>query len=83
MIPIPTATPEVPVQDIRALVREMRKRLMLTTEQFAKRLKAHPTVVDRWQYSANPPTAKTLELLKKVLVEMGDVGSDLLTKYNL
>jgi ribosome-binding protein aMBF1 (putative translation factor) len=83
MIPTPTAAPEVPVQDIRALVQEMRKRLMLTTEQFAKRLKEHPTVVNRWQYSAHPPTTKTLGLLKKVLIEMGDVGSDLLTQYNL
>jgi ribosome-binding protein aMBF1 (putative translation factor) len=79
----PMPAPEVHVQDIQALVREMRQRLMLTTEQFAKRLKEHPTVVDRWQYSANPPTTKTLGLLKKVLIEMGDVGSDLLTEYNL
>lgn len=69
------------VQDIRALVREMRQRLMLTTEQFAKRLKENPTAVSQWQYSANPPTMKTRTQLKKVLIEMGDLGKDLIEKY--
>lgn len=77
----PNPAPNAHVQDFRALVREMRQRLMLTTEQFAKRLKETPTTVSQWQYSANPTTIKTRAQLKKVLLEMGDLGKDLLEEY--
>ncbi|MGB8703226.1 MAG: hypothetical protein WCD18_27730 [Thermosynechococcaceae cyanobacterium] len=73
----------IPKQDIRPLVQEMRRRLIYTTEQFAKRLCEKPEVVNQWQYLPKKPTKKTLEQLKKILLEMGDLGKDLLEEYHL
>jgi DNA-binding transcriptional regulator YiaG len=70
-------------QNFPALVQEMRRRLMLSSEQFAYRLQETPTLIHRWQYSNRKPTKKAQAQLKKVLVEMGELGSDLIQTYRL
>ena len=70
-------------QNFPALVQEMRRRLMLSTEQFAYRLHETPTLVHDWQYSNRKPTKKAQVQLKKVLVEMGELGCDLIRDYRL
>jgi DNA-binding transcriptional regulator YiaG len=70
-------------QDFQALVREMRKRLMLSSEQFADRLYESPLLIYSWQYFKRKPSKKAQAQLKKVLVEMGELGSDLIQTYCL
>ena len=56
---------------------------MLSPEQFAHRLHESPTLVHSWQYSKRKPTQKGQAQLKKILVEMGTLGSDLIRDYRL
>jgi ribosome-binding protein aMBF1 (putative translation factor) len=77
------AASEGQAQDFQALVQEMRRRLMLSSEQFAYRVQEAPTLVHSWQYSKIKPTKRAQAQLKKVLVEMGELGSDLIQDYRL
>lgn len=63
------------------LVREMRFRLKLTQEEFAARLGVTFISINRWENSKTRPSKMATKLLKGLLVEMGDRGSDLLQKY--
>ena len=76
-------TAEDQTQNFPALVQEMRRRLMLSTEQFAYRLHETPTLVHSWQYAKRRPTKKAQAQLKKVLLEMGEMGRDLIQDYRL
>jgi putative transcriptional regulator len=69
-----TQAPEV-------LVREMRKRLKLTQEEFAARLGVTFISINRWENAKTHPSKMAMKLLKGMLVEMGDRGSDLLEQY--
>lgn len=63
------------------LVREMRKRLGLTQEEFAARLGVTFISINRWENAKTHPSKMAMKLLKGMLVEMGDRGSDLLEQY--
>jgi putative transcriptional regulator len=65
------------------LVREMRKRLKLTQEEFAARLGVTFISINRWENAKTHPSKMAMKLLKGMLVEMGDRGSDLLEQYFL
>ena len=56
---------------------------MLSTEQFAYRLHETPTLVHSWQYAKRRPSKKAQAQLKKVLIEMGEMGRDLIQDYRL
>ena len=63
------------------LVREMRKRLRLTQEEFAAHLGVTYISINRWENAKTRPSKMAKRLLKTLLVEMGDRGSDLLEQY--
>ncbi len=63
------------------LVREIRSRLRLTQEQLAHRLGVTFMSINRWENAKSKPSKMALILLKGLLLEMGDRGSDLLEQY--
>lgn len=68
-------------QTLHLLVREMRSRLKLTQEEFAARLGVTFISINRWENEKTRPSKMAIKLLKGLLIEMGDRGSDLLEKY--
>jgi putative transcriptional regulator len=69
------------IQSPEWLVREMRKRLKLTQEEFAARLGVTFLSINRWENAKTHPSKMAMKLLKGLLLEMGDRGSDLLEQY--
>lgn len=69
------------IQAPERLVYETRKRLKLTQKAFAERLGVTFISVNRWENSKSHPSQMALKLLKGLLLEMGDRGSDLLEQY--
>ncbi|MGF1602126.1 MAG: helix-turn-helix domain-containing protein [Thermosynechococcaceae cyanobacterium] len=68
-------------QALHLLVREMRSRLKLTQEEFAARLGVTFISINRWENAKTRPSKMAIKLLKGLLIEMGDSGSDLLITY--
>jgi DNA-binding transcriptional regulator YiaG len=68
-------------QDIADLILELRQRLGLTQEQFAARLGVTFPTVNRWENRRAKPSRIALKLIKGMLEQMGESGSDLLMKY--
>jgi putative transcriptional regulator len=64
-----------------ALVRELRFRLGLTQEQFAAELGVTFVSVNRWENSKTQPSPMALKLMRQIIEEMGDRGTDLLERY--
>jgi putative transcriptional regulator len=69
------------IQAPEHLVYETRKRLKLTQKAFAERLGVTFISVNRWENAKSHPSKMALKLLKGLLLEMGDRGSDLLEQY--
>jgi putative transcriptional regulator len=63
------------------LVRELRFRLGLTQEQFAAELGVTFVSVNRWENRKTQPSPMALRLMRLMLQEMGDRGTDLLDRY--
>ena len=72
-----------PIQSPEQLVYETRKRLNLTQKLFAERLGVTFISVNRWENSKSHPSKMALKLLRGLLLEMDDRGSDLLEQYFL
>jgi putative transcriptional regulator len=53
----------------------------LTQKQFAERLGVTFVSINRWENNKSNPSKMAKKLLKGVLIEMGDRGSDLLDQY--
>jgi putative transcriptional regulator len=68
-------------QSSKNLVYQTRKRLKLTQKQFAERLGVTFVSINRWENNKSNPSKMAKKLLKGVLIEMGDRGSDLLEQY--
>jgi putative transcriptional regulator len=68
-------------QNTHLLVREVRRRLGLTQEQFAARLGVTFPTINRWENAKARPSKMAQKLLKGVLLELGDNGADLLNSY--
>jgi putative transcriptional regulator len=66
---------------LATLVRELRFRLGLTQEQFAAELGVTFVSVNRWENSKTQPSPMALRLMRLMLQEMGDRGTDLLDRY--
>jgi putative transcriptional regulator len=62
-------------------VRELRFRLGLTQEQFAAELGVTFVSVNRWENSKTQPSPMALKLMRQIIEEMGDRGTDLLERY--
>jgi putative transcriptional regulator len=63
------------------LVRELRFRLGLTQEQFAAELGVTFVSVNRWENRKTQPSPMAMRLMRLMLEEMGDRGTDLLDRY--
>ncbi len=65
------------------LIREIRKRLGLTQEQFAHHLGVTYLTVNRWENGHATPSPMAVKLIELTLQEMGEEGTDLLDEYFL
>jgi putative transcriptional regulator len=68
-------------QSPKILVYEMHKRLRLTQKDFAARLGVTFISINHWENAKSQPSKMAMKLLKGLLLEMGDRGSDLLNQY--
>jgi putative transcriptional regulator len=69
------------IQSPKILVYEMRMRLSLTQKDFAARMGVTFISINRWENAKSQPSKMAMKLLKGLLLEMGDRGSDLLCQY--
>ena len=67
--------------EIADLVRETRQRLGWTQTQLAQELGVSYQSVNRWENGRNMPLPIALKLIEVKLQQMGERGSDLLSKY--
>jgi len=63
------------------LIRQLRKRLGLTQEQFASRAGVTFPTVNRWENGKSTPSPLALQRIQELLHAMGDKGADLLKRY--
>ncbi|MGL4503666.1 MAG: helix-turn-helix domain-containing protein [Planktothrix sp.] len=66
---------------IPELVRALRKRLNLSQEKFAARLKVSFQTVNRWERGHAKPSPMAMTLIELQLRQMGERGADLLEAY--
>ena len=66
---------------IADLVRETRKHLGLTQEEFALKLGVSYQSVNRWENERTKPLPIAVNLIKQILRSTGNKGFDLLLKY--
>jgi DNA-binding transcriptional regulator YiaG len=59
----------------------MSKRLRLAPKDLAARLGLTFISINRWRKAKSQPSKMAMKLLKGLLLEMGDRGSDLLNQY--
>lgn len=67
--------------DLAPLVRELRKRLVLTQEKFAARLGVTFPTINRWENGRVKPSPMAVGHLRDFVKEMGKDGADLFKKY--
>lgn len=63
------------------LIREIRKSTCLTQEQFAAKLGVTYPTVNRWENGRAKPSPLAIEKIENLLLDMGEQGQKLLTKY--
>ena len=63
------------------LVRDLRRRLGLTQEKFAARLGVTFPTINRWENGRAKPSPLALKQIEEVLLDLGDNGRDMHTKY--
>ena len=63
------------------LVRDLRQRLGLTQEKMAPRLGVTFPTINRWEKGRAKPSPLALKQIEDLLVDLGDNGRDLVTKY--
>jgi len=68
--------------EVGKLIRELRLLTGLTQEQFAAALGVTFPTVNRWENGRNQPSPIAMKQIEKALLEMGDRGQELLTKYS-
>ncbi|KAM3106816.1 helix-turn-helix domain-containing protein [Phormidesmis sp. 146-33] len=69
--------------EISDLIRDLRKRLNLTQEQFASRLGITFATVNRWERKKSRPSSLAQKLLLDLIKQMGKDGEDLLARYSV
>ncbi|NJK38124.1 MAG: helix-turn-helix transcriptional regulator [Oscillatoriales cyanobacterium RM1_1_9] len=67
--------------DISNLIATMRQRLGISQEKLASELGVSFQTVNRWERGHTKPSHLALVAIRQKLVEMGRVGSDLLSEY--
>jgi len=63
------------------LIRELRNRLGLTQEKMAARLGVTFPTINRWENGRAKPSPLALKQIEDLLVDLGDNGQDLRSKY--
>lgn len=67
--------------EVGMLIRELRNSLGLTQEKFAAKLGVTLLTINRWENGRSKPSPLAMEKVEKLLVEMGERGENLLSKY--
>lgn len=67
--------------EVGKLIREFRSLSGLTQEQFAAKLGVTYSTINRWENARSKPSPLAMEKIEAQLLEMGEKGKDLLTKY--
>lgn len=83
VFPMTTKRPLVVNQPtvVGKLIRELRFLNGLTQEQFAAKLGVTYSTINRWENGRAKPSPLAIEKIEAQLLEMGEQGKDLLTKY--
>ncbi len=68
--------------EVGHLIREFRLQTGLTQEQFAAALGFTYPTVNRWENGRANPSPIAIKLIETMLIEVGDRGKDLLTRYS-
>jgi len=63
------------------LIRDIRLNLELSQEEFASAIGVTFSTVNRWENGHAKPSRLAAKNIEKQLLEMGDSGQELLTKY--
>ena len=67
--------------EVGELIRELRNLLGLTQEKFAAKLGVTLLTINRWENARSQPSPLAMEKVEKLLIEMGDRGENLLSRY--
>jgi transcriptional regulator with XRE-family HTH domain len=67
--------------EVGELIRELRNLLGLTQEKFAAKLGVTLLTINRWENGRSKPSPLAMEKVELLLVQMGDCGVSLLSKY--
>ncbi len=67
--------------EIGKLVRDLRREMRLTQEQFAARLGVTFPTINRWENGRATPSPLAMEKINLMLSQLGERGQSLLAKY--
>lgn len=67
--------------EVGNFIRELRILTGLTQEEFAAHVGVTFPTVNRWENGRNQPSKMAMRQLEKMLLDIGNSGQDLLTKY--
>ena len=67
--------------EVGNFIRELRTLTGLPQEEFAAHLGVTFPTVNRWENGRNKPSKMAMRQLEKMLIDMGNSGQELLTKY--
>jgi transcriptional regulator with XRE-family HTH domain len=67
--------------EVGELIRELRILTGLTQEKFAAKLGVTCLTINRWENGRSKPSPLAMEKVKSLLVQMGERGVSLLSKY--
>lgn len=67
--------------EVGELMRELRLLTGLTQEKFAAKLGVTLLTINRWENARSKPSPLAMEKVKLLLVQMGERGKNLLSRY--
>ncbi|WP_414623836.1 helix-turn-helix domain-containing protein [Calothrix sp. CCY 0018] len=67
--------------EVGELIRELRLLTRLTQEKFAAQLGVTCLTINRWENGRSNPSPLAMEKVESLLVEMGNRGENLLSRY--
>lgn len=67
--------------EVGKLIHELRLLIGLTQEQFGAAIGVTYSTVNRWERGRSKPSPLAVKLIEQMLVDLGDRGHELLSKY--